>query len=100
MPVAGGGTWLAPSLAFSRKTAIWARVTEFARAVVAAAAAAGDAVVEEVLDEAVELVRRRHVGEAVADVQRPGLEIELELRSSVNVASQWAAGRAPETVIR
>ena len=43
------------------------------RAVAASGASAGHAVVKEVLDEGIEDVVRRHVGEALADVERPGL---------------------------
>ncbi len=42
------------------------------RAIVPAAAATGDLVVEEIFDEEVERVRGRHVREALADVERPG----------------------------
>ena len=70
MPVAGGGRNTAPQRAFSRKTAICARVTLLRGAVAAARAAARDAVVEEVLDEGIERLFVRDVGEAPADVER------------------------------
>ena len=62
-----------PTHGLARKTAICQRVTARSRTVEAAAAASGDVVVEQGLHEAVSAVGRRYVGEALADVERPGL---------------------------
>ena len=63
MPVAGGGTCAAPSLAFSRNTAICARLTGVSGQKLPLTAAGRDAVARDGVDEIVEAVLRRNVQE-------------------------------------